>query len=236
MGKPETILVTTAGKDRNARLIELFVFDLDGTLIDSSRDLANSTNAMRARFGLPPLEQEVVNSYVGNGAAVLVRRALGSDAPEERIAEALDYFLKYYRAHALEHTNLYPGIPEMLAALATNGRKLAVLTNKPEEITLDILAALGVQKLFFRVCGGNTFAQKKPHPAGLLDLIARASVEPDAALMVGDSAVDVQTARNAETRSCGALWGFQPETFATAPPDFTIAVPGDLLSQVNVAI
>jgi phosphoglycolate phosphatase len=214
-------------------LSDLIVFDLDGTLIDSSRDLALSTNATRTHFGLPPLDAHIINSYVGNGAPMLVRRAMGTDASEERVNEALTFFLEYYRAHSLEHTKLYPGVRELMEALAAGGRKLAVLTNKPEKISFDILAALDVQQLLFRVCGGNTFAEKKPHPVGLLALMAEAEVHPRQTLMVGDSSVDVQTARNAGTQSCGVLWGFQPETFRAVPADFTIAEPHELLALVR---
>lgn len=228
MGKPEAVLGSPASSLGDRRLIELIVFDLDGTLIDSSRDLAISTNATRAHFGLPPLSQETVNSYVGNGAAMLVRRALDPIHSEEQLSEALAFFLRYYREHSLEHTRLYAGVREALNHLASTGRKLAVLTNKPEKISFDILSALGVQHLFVRVVGGNTFAEKKPHPAGLLAIAAEAQVAPRNTLMVGDSAVDVQTARNAGAQSCGVLWGFQPETFAATPPDFTIATPGEL--------
>jgi phosphoglycolate phosphatase len=209
-------------------MIDLIIFDLDGTLIDSSRDLAVSTNATRAHFGLPPLSQETVNSYVGNGAAVLVRRAMGADASEERVAEALSFFMRYYREHSLEHTKLYPGVRESIEQLAATGRKLAVLTNKPEKISGDILDGLAVRQLFFRIVGGNTFSEKKPNPVGLLAIATEADVSVDRTLMVGDSSVDVQTARNAGARSCGVLWGFQPETLAATPPDFTIAEPSEL--------
>ena len=211
----------------------LVVFDLDGTLIDSSRDLALSTNATRAHFGLPPLDAHIINSYVGNGAAMLVRRAMGTDASEEQVSDALAFFLQYYRAHSLEHTKLYPGVSELVEALAASGQKVAVLTNKPEKISLDILTALSIQHHFFRVCGGNTFPEKKPHPMGLHALMTDAGAGPSETLMVGDSSVDIQTARNAGTPSCGVLWGFQPETFRAVPPDFTIAEPHELLSLVR---
>jgi len=206
----------------------LIIFDLDGTLIDSSRDLAISTNATRARFGLPPLDQQVVNSYVGNGAAVLVRRAMEPVMQEEQVAEALAFFLSYYRAHAVEHTRLYPGVRELVEALAAARHELGVLTNKPEKISFDILAALGVQHHFFRIYGGNTFPDKKPHPAGILNLREEAGVAASATLMVGDSSVDVETARNAGVRSCGVMWGFQPETFQAVVPDFLIDEPRQL--------
>ena len=216
--------------------IRLIIFDLDGTLIDSSRDLGTSTNATRAQFSLPPLAQHIINSYVGNGAAVLVQRAIGADVPEERQAEALDFFLKYYRAHSLEHTKLYPGVDELVEQLAGDGYRLGVLTNKPEKISFDILGALGIGQRFFRIYGGNTFAQKKPHPVGILKMAEEASAAVKETLMVGDSAVDVETARNARAACCGVTWGFQPETFERVPPDYVIDNPGELLAVARLSL
>ena len=205
------------------------IFDLDGTLIDSSRDLAISTNATRAHFGMPALDQHVINSYVGNGAAVLVERVMGADVSAEQKAEALEFFLTYYRAHSLEHTRLYAGVREALEALACEGHVLGVLTNKPEKISRDILNGLGLGEFFFRIYGGNTFAEKKPHPRGILTMCQEAGVAPSDTLMVGDSRVDVETARNAGVASCGVMWGFQPESFEIVPPDFLVGKPEELL-------
>jgi phosphoglycolate phosphatase len=211
----------------------LIVFDLDGTLIDSSKDLAISMNATRAHFGMPPLDPTLIYSYVGNGAGILVRRAMGSDASEERVAEALEFFLKFYRAHALEHTRLYPGVQEVVEQLRASGHNMAVLTNKPVKISFDIVGALGLHTHFLRVYGGDSFASKKPDPIGVRTLMADADVSPCETLMVGDSGVDVQTARNAGIRSCGVAWGFQPEAFEIDPPDVLIKEPGELLALVH---
>ncbi len=207
----------------------LIIFDLDGTLIDSSRDLAISTNATREHFGLPALDQQTINSYVGNGAAVLVRRAMGSEIPETQQAEALEFFMGYYRAHSLEHTRLYDGVADLVVKLASENHRLGVLTNKPERISFDILGALGIGRYFFRVYGGNSLPEKKPNPVGIYRLMEEAAVPAGATLMVGDSSVDIQTARNAKVKSCGVTWGFQPETFETTAPDVVIDTPGELL-------
>lgn len=206
----------------------MLIFDLDGTLIDSKKDLAISTNAVRAQFGLEPLDEETIGSYVGNGAAVLVRRAMRPDTPEPVLHEALQRFLRFYRAHALEHTRLYPGIREAVLELAAQGHTLGVLTNKPGRISFDILAALGLGEVFFRVYGGDTLTGKKPDPVGILTLIRDTGSTTSQTLMIGDSAVDVQTARNADVRSCGVLWGFQPDTFDAFPPDIRVSQPGEL--------
>jgi len=206
---------------RESRNADLLVFDLDGTLVDSQRDLTESVNAMRAWMGLGSLPAEIVARYVGNGAPVLVQRAL-PDASEEDWSRALKYFLDYYREHMLDSTRLYPGVREALDELHAAGIPLAVLTNKPIRFTLQMLEGLHLDLHFFRVYGGNSFPEKKPDPTGLNALIAEARAGRDRTVMVGDSAVDVQTARNAGTRACGVRWGLQPETFVASPPDFLI--------------
>ena len=210
----------------------LLIFDLNGTLIDSAKDLAISMNATREHFDMPPLDPKLIYSFVGNGAATLVRRALGPDASEELAENALRFFLKYYRAHALEHTQPYPGVREMIEQLSGAGHRLAVLTNKPVRISRDIIAALGLDSHFGWVYGGDSFAEKKPDPIGILTLISDAGSQADQTWMIGDSGVDIQTARNAGVRSCGVAWGFQPEGFLENPPDVLVAEPADLIRQL----
>src|SRR5215210_773957 len=124
--------------------MDLFIFDLDGTLIDSKLDLAHAVNATRAHMGLSPLEHDLIYSYVGNGAPVLMRRAMGSEATQEDVDRALEFFLAYYREHMLDYTVLYPGVRETLEKLDNGTRRLAVLTNKPVRISVAILDGLGV--------------------------------------------------------------------------------------------
>lgn len=212
--------------------IELLIFDLDGTLADTKLDLANAVNAMRLHFGLPPLDNEVVYSYVGNGAPVLIRKVMGPDYSEAEIQLSLEHFMSYYRAHMLDHTTLYPGVRESLDRLRAAGVCLAVLTNKPEKISQDILAGLGVRGHFFRICGGNSAVQKKPDPAGVRILLAETGIPEERALMVGDSAVDVLTARNAGIAVCGVTYGFQPESLAGEPPDILVDRIEDLADMV----
>lgn len=210
---------------------ELLIFDLDGTLIDSKRDLADSVNAMRVYLNEPPLADETVYSYVGNGAPVLVRRALpGRD--EEEIARGLGFFLEYYRDHMLDATTLYPGVREALDQLLAADVKMAVLTNKPVRFSEHLIKGLGLDGHFFRIYGGNSFEEKKPHPKGIELLMQESGMGRDRTIMVGDSAVDILTARNAQVKACGVSWGFQPETFADAPPDFVIDKMSDLVGLV----
>jgi len=212
--------------------MDLVIFDLDGTLIDSSADLAHSVNATRAHLGLPPMEHEKVYSYVGNGAPVLIRKALGPEYPDDVVAGALDYFLAYYREHMLDNTVLYPGVREVLDQFRGKGIAMAVLTNKPARFSVGIVDGLGLHEHFRHVYGGNSFEQKKPHPVGIETLRAELGASREDTLMVGDSAVDVQTARNARVTACGVTWGFQPETFAEHPPDFLVDTPRELAERV----
>lgn len=215
--------------------MDLFIFDLDGTLIDSKLDLAHAVNATRAHLDLPPLEHELIFSYVGNGAPVLIRRVLGPEAPEDLVNHALEYFLAYYREHMLDYTVLYPGVRETLEKLDNGERRLAVLTNKPVRISAAILDGLNVGQHFFRVYGGNSFEQKKPDPIGIETLLREAGARKERTLMVGDSAVDIQTARNAGIPCCGVTYGFQPESLAACPPDFLIERMDKLLDALQLS-
>jgi phosphoglycolate phosphatase len=202
--------------------LDLLIFDLDGTLIDSRLDLADSVNATRRYMDLGPIDNELVFSYVGNGAPVLIRRALGPDASDADVARALDYFIRYYSQHCLDNTALYPGVREALDLFRERGARMAVLTNKPVRISGYIVRGLGLGDHFFRIYGGNSFGQKKPDPIGIETLLGETGLPRERAVMVGDSAVDIRTARNAGIQSCGVLYGFQPETFQDDPPDILV--------------
>ena len=182
---------------------------------------------------MPPLDPALIFSFVGNGAATLVRRALGPGASEDLVQSALEFFLKFYRAHALEHTKLYPGVGEALEMLSAEGHALAVLTNKPVRISTDIIKALKLSDFFLNVYGGDSFPRKKPDPIGITTLQQEAGLRAPDTLMVGDSGVDVQTARNAGVRSCGVTWGFQPEAFETDEPEYLVRTADELLAIVH---
>jgi len=212
--------------------MNLLIFDLDGTLIDSKTDLVHSVNAARGLMGLPAISEALVSSYVGNGAPVLMRRALGPDASEADVQRSLEFFLKYYRAHMLDNTRLYPGVREALDRLQKADVRMAVLTNKPVRFSKAIVEGLGLTSHFFQVYGGNSFDQKKPDPIGIETLLRESGLERERTIMVGDSGVDVQTARNAEVRACGVSYGFQPESFVEYPPDIVIDDMGELVDYV----
>jgi phosphoglycolate phosphatase len=202
--------------------MDLLIFDLDGTLIDSKEDLCCAVNATRMHCGLPPLANETVYSYVGEGAPVLIRRTLGPGATDEQVADALSFFLAYYKDHMIDHTVLYPGVRETLDRLLKAGVKMAVLTNKPVVMSRAIVKALGMGTHFRRVYGGNSFDQKKPHPVGIETLMSECESTRDRTMMVGDSGVDIRTARNAQVKACGVTYGFQPDTLAADPPDLLV--------------
>ena len=208
--------------------IRLLVFDLDGTLIDSKLDLALAVNATRAALQLPPLPDEVVFSYVGNGAPVLIRRAIGEEASEEQLQRSLEFFLGYYRQHMLDNTTLYPGAREALDRMVASGLQLAVLTNKPVRFSRDLLRGLGIFDHFRVIFGGNSFETKKPHPEGITKVMAELGVRAENTMVVGDSGVDIRTARNAGAWACGVTYGFQPETFAGEAPDLLVDSLGEL--------
>src|SRR5207244_1724368 len=210
--------------------IKLLVFDLDGTLIDSRLDLVHSVNAMLRHFGRPELPGDVVASYVGDGAPMLVRRALGDPDDENFFRKGLEFFLEYYREHKLDYTHLYPGIPEALERIASNGskRKMAVLSNKPVNPSRAIVEALGLAQFFVYVYGGNSFETKKPDPLGVSTLLKETATSRENAMIVGDSSVDVLTGRNAGIATCGVTYGFAPHTLCEAPPDVTVASTKEL--------
>ena len=207
--------------------LRLLVFDLDGTLIDSVADLAASINAMLDHYGRPELPLPVISSYIGDGASMLVRRALGDPDDDGFVHEALGFFLGYYRVHKLDHTYIYAGVLDALRTLQTSwpgeqAPAMAVLTNKPIVASRDICAALGLSQFFFNIYGGNSFHTKKPDPHGIDQLIEEAGVSPAQTLMIGDSDVDVLTARNAGAWALGCTFGLAPHTLESAPPDILV--------------
>lgn len=188
--------------------MSLLIFDLDGTLIDSRRDLADSANVMLAGYGAGPLSEEQIASMVGSGAATLVKRvitAAGVDAPPD---EALARFLSAYDARLTHHTRPYDGIPALLDDLRAADVSMAVLTNKPLEQSVRILDAFNLSKYFQWVIGGDGPWPRKPAPEGMQFLLQQADVRADETVLVGDSTIDLQTSRNAGVAICLARYGF----------------------------
>lgn len=197
--------------------MRLFVFDLDGTLIDSRRDLADSVNALVVERGGRELPLDTVTAMVGEGAALLVRRALAAAGLEPDVPAALPRFLELYDERLLAHTQPYPGTREMLDEMRLRGR-LAILTNKPQHHSERVLRGLRLHEYFDDVVGGDTAHGRKPEPAGLRYLIAHARGSADTTAMIGDSIVDLRTARAAGVRVCLVRYGFG---YATAAAELT---------------
>lgn len=186
----------------------LVVFDLDGTLVDSKRDLADSANEMLAGYGAAALSEEAITRMVGAGAAQLVARTLQAAHLDVPLDNALARFLESYDRRLTNHTRPYPGIPEVLTELDSEGVKMALLTNKPLEASERILDAFGLARFFRLRIGGDGPWPRKPAPDGLRFLLKEESAEPLETVMVGDSPVDLATARNAGVRACLARYGF----------------------------
>jgi len=197
--------------------VKALVFDLDGTLIDSKADLVSSVNATLQEMKRAALPMDLVASYVGSGAPVLIRRALGGNPSEEELKRALAFFLMHYEEHKLDQTKLYPGVAETLAELKS--LPMSVLTNKPVKVSVRILEGLGVAQYFRSIYGGNSFATKKPDPQGARQILSEFNAAPHVAAMVGDSEVDVQTARNAGMPSVIVNFGFVTHDRAAHPAD-----------------
>jgi phosphoglycolate phosphatase len=217
--------------------IKLVIFDLDGTLIDSRLDLVHSVNAALRHIGRPELPEDVIASYVGDGAPILIQRALGGEKVDQAVVrKGLEFFLSYYREHKLDHTTVYPGIVEALSTIqrgsngasAASQRKLAVLSNKPVVPSRAIVQALGLGHFFSQVYGGNSFETKKPDPEGARKLLAECGALPEQALIVGDSHVDIETGRNAGMHTIGVTYGFAPHTLEATRPDILVDSPNEL--------
>jgi phosphoglycolate phosphatase len=209
-------------------LARLVVFDLDGTLVDSSRDIAASVNAALGRVapGTAALPLEAILSFVGEGAGLLVERSLRHAGLGLSTEEVLPVYIDCYRERLLDTTRLYPGIAEALDALA--GTTLAVLTNKPGDMSRTILEGLGVASRFARVRGAGDVPSRKPDPAGLLGLMSELGASAGETWMVGDAATDVGVARAAGTRVAGVTWGFHPAALRAAAPDRVLDLPSEL--------
>lgn len=187
---------------------------------------------MLSHLGRSPLSSEVIQAYVGDGAKVLVQRALGSQAATDLVEKGLAIFLDHYSKHALKNTTLYPGIRNLLDDLRSMDHRMAVLSNKPALVSRDIVNGLDIGKYFCRVYGGDSFPTKKPDSLGISTLMGEEAVIARDCLMIGDSPVDVQTAHNAGVRCCGVLWGFQPAALQHAGAEILISKPHQLFAYI----
>jgi phosphoglycolate phosphatase len=211
----------------------LIAFDLDGTLIDSRRDLADSANALIAELGGTPLSEEAIGTMVGEGAALLVRRAVqGAGLHIPDLAGALRRFLELYDERLLNHTRLYDGIADVVRRARRHAR-VTLLTNKPLRPTEWILDGLGVRELFDDVVGGDGPLPRKPDPSALFAMMRSAESSAEHTLLVGDSAIDLETARRAGAHCCLVSFGFGYRNMREQPsPDVWIADSAAALGAV----
>ena len=203
--------------DATLSSVRVLIFDLDGTLIDSQRDLIRSVNAMLQEMGREQLHEDTISGYIGHGAPQLIGRALGNNAPEAERERALQFFLAHYEEHKLDSTCAYPGVPEAIEQLAA--LPMAILTNKPVRVSKHILEGLGLAKYFRAVYGGNSFETKKPDPLGARTILREFGAGPREAILIGDSEVDVQTARNAGLFAGAVNYGFGAHDRVAYPAD-----------------
>jgi phosphoglycolate phosphatase len=211
--------------------VRALIFDLDGTLIDSKVDLIHSVNAMLREMKRPALAAETISGYIGHGAPQLVARALGGTATEEELKHALQFFLHYYEEHKMDNTCAYPGVEETLATL--RHVPMAVLTNKPERISVRILNSLGLANFFRLIYGGNSFESKKPDPFGANKILQEFGMAAHETVLVGDSEVDVQTARNAGTVAAAVNYGFGVHDRIAHPADVYLDRFADLADVIR---
>jgi len=208
-------------------IIDTLLFDLDGTLVDSVRDLATATNLLRNELDLPSLPLAKVRVCVGDGATQLVKRAL----PEVPFSQdLLQRFLTHYAAHLVDETTIYPGIREFLEQ--QGWRKLGIVTNKPYALTAPLLEALDLSRYFRVVVGGDTCAEKKPHPLPVLHALSQLESFSVSAVMIGDHHTDLRAGAAAGVRTCFCAWGIGRrndcpyDDFAAAPGDLALLYPG----------
>lgn len=209
--------------------IEHVVFDLDGTLADTAGDIANAANHARGLRGLPPLPVAAVRDQVGGGARKLIAELVPCNGDQD-LDEALSEFLHHYNLHLLDETKLYPGIAALLRKLNEAGVSCSVLSNKPAALCRDLADGLGIARHFTHVLGGDSFPAKKPDPVGIRHLQSELSLPASALLLVGDSAVDRDTADAAGIAFCGVTWGFAPASFRTGQPVRLVSTPHEIFT------
>ena len=216
-------------------MTKLLIYDLDGTLIDSAQDIANAVNWTLKEMGLRRLSLDEIRSFIGTGVEELMRRTLDEAlsgektlGEENEVAALLErssqLYRSHYASHLLDETQLYPSVRMVLEYF--KDRKQAVITNKPEGFSRKILRGLGIDSYFFRVIGGDQAFPKKPAPAAVLEIVGSAGIGPAEAVLIGDSAIDIETGKNAGVKTVAVTYGFRsrPE-IERAQPDLIV---GDL--------
>lgn len=211
--------------------IDLLMFDLDGTLAATGRDLAKSVNYVRSMLGLEPLEETYVYSRVGYGTEHLIRKSLPAGY-ENRFEEVLSRFLKHYEDHLLDTTVLYPHVKDVLERF--RAKKKAVVTNKRLNLSVAVLRGLGIDKYFDAVVGGDCGLEKKPDPSSLRHVLDKLGINPDRALMIGDGEPDIQAGKAAGVHTCAVTYGLcEEDELLAARPDFAVGDLSELADYIE---
>ncbi len=221
--------------------LKAIAFDLDGTLIDSVPDLAAATQATLSEFELSSCSEELVRSWVGNGAEMLMRRALsfalGHEVEQSRLDEVMPRFMHHYQEHLQRYSELYPDVLTVLEALSSSGYRLAIVTNKPHRFTIPLLEAFNIGHLFSKVLGGDSLDRMKPDPLPLTHLLSHWQIESDELLMVGDSKNDILAAKAAGITSIGLTYGYNyGEDISLSSPDAVCEKFSEILTLVNNSV
>lgn len=211
--------------------VRAVLFDLDGTLVDSLDDLTDAVNHIRAAFSLPPLTAAAVRLKIGKGARNLVQQTL-PDATGADIDRALDMFLEYNTLHIADKSRLYPGIAALLRELAARGIRMAVISNKNEDLSVLILQALGIHDLFERICGGDSYPENKPSPLPVLKVMEIMAIAPHDCVMVGDSINDIEAGIRAGITSIACTWGYG-SAGELAGADVFVQTPRELYALIT---
>lgn len=218
--------------------LKAIAFDLDGTLIDSVPDLAVATQATLLELGLAQCTQSQVRGWIGNGALVLMTRALtfalGRDAEQVEIDNAMPMFMAHYQANLQQHSQLYPGVEKTLEQLSQRGFPLAIVTNKPYKFTIPLLEAFGIKHHFSIILGGDSLTRMKPDPLPLTHILAQWQLPPNELLMVGDSKNDILAAKAAGIASIGLTYGYNyGEDIGLSDPDAVCDQFSEIMALVN---
>lgn len=211
--------------------VSLVIFDLDGTLVDSQQDLTSAVNFTRKYYGLKPLEVATVASYLGSGIPALVKSVL-PNVDEKDIPNATVMFKEFYSKHLIDTTKTYSGVSEMLSSLK-DVRK-AILSNKSEKFSKDIIEKLGLKDFFDSIYGGDSFDEKKPSPRPIYEIMESLSVKKENTIMVGDGANDIIAGKTADIKTIAVLYGYSPkEKVEKLQPDFIAATPKDVVNIIR---